>query len=247
LRDDHQLIPGLMAASKACMARSHTRPARTVGDPRRRLVAAAERIVCEQGAQAVSVSAVCAAARLSRATFEDVFADGTDCLLAVFDDLSEKLAQLLLAAYRQEDCWLDGVRSALLALLCFFERCPNVARFLVLGSLAGGPPMLARRAELLADAALALQRGVPSVALGTPGGAPFGADAIVGTIVSVLHARVQESRPRLRELCPSLMAMIVLFYLGVGAARAELSRKVPAASQHDPADGTPLAYLRGAA
>ncbi len=155
----------------------------------------------------------------SRATF----ADSAECVLAVFDDAVDQARAAVLAACGESDTWVDAVRTALCALLAFLDRDPNRARFLVVDSFSGGSPMRARRVRLLREFADALETGRPRppAASGDP---PFGTDAVVAAAAAILHARLLEQPvPPLSPLSPSLMAWIVMPYLGVGAARGELA------------------------
>lgn len=58
-------------------------------------------------------------------------ADPAGFVLAVFDDAVEQARAAMLAACGKSDTWVDAVRAALCALLAFFDRDPNRARFLV--------------------------------------------------------------------------------------------------------------------
>jgi hypothetical protein len=149
--------------------------------------------------------------------------------LALFDDLLEQTcATLADARQAQRSSWLDGVRAAMSALLDLFDASPDIARFLIIGSLAGDDLLLEHRSRALATIAQELEAGAPSPVVGsTP--APFGAEALVGAIVSILHARLLEDpAPALRPLLGSLMSVIALTYLGVDASRAELECVVDA-------------------
>jgi len=154
------------------------------------------------------------------------FVDPADLVLAVVDDAVEQARAVMLAACGKSDTWVDAVRAALCALLAFFDRDPNRARFLVVSSFfSGEPAMRARRVRLLRELADALEAGRP----GPPAASadpPFGTDAVVAAAAAILHARLlEEPVPPLSPLSASLMAWIVLPYLGVGAARGELARE----------------------
>jgi AcrR family transcriptional regulator len=191
------------------------------------LLWAAEQLLREHGSDAVTVEAICALAKKSRASFNAVFTDRTDCLLGVFDELAERAERIMHIAYRDQESWLDGVRAALWELLYALQESPNLARFMVLGSAAGEPPMLARRARILAQLAEALEAEHPA---GADGGqaAPFGAEAVVGAVAAILHARLLEDPLKsLTELAGPLMGVMVLPYLGAAAAGEEVSRPPP--------------------
>lgn len=197
------------------------------GERRTRILRISERLLCEHGCDRLGVDDVCAAAGVSRASFYGVFSDRGELLLALFDELTRRAGAAMAVAYRGEAEWANGVRAALVELLTFLDAKPLRARFLFIGSLAGDPRMLERRAGVLAELAQALERDSPPPPAGSLP-APFGANATVGAVCAVLRARiVQEPSPSLRELCGSLMGMIVLPHLGAEAARGELARVLP--------------------
>ncbi|MGO8905543.1 MAG: TetR/AcrR family transcriptional regulator [Solirubrobacteraceae bacterium] len=198
------------------------------------IIAATERLLCERPATDFTVADICAHADVSEDAFRACFADRGEPLLAVFDRLTATIGAEMADAYRSESAWVDGVRSALSALLCSLERLGGLARFLIVDSLTD-ETLLARRGEVLASLARALEADRPPPARGTPP-ASFGAAAVVGTAASILHSRLLESaRQPLPELHGSLMAVIVLPYLGAGAARGELSRSGLLLAQSDAA------------
>jgi AcrR family transcriptional regulator len=209
---------------------SSRRPRRATGRQRRpredrgRILRAARELVCERGTQALTADDVCARAGCSQARFRELFADRDDLLVALFDDLAERAEQLLGGAYRGQEDWRCGVRAALTRLLQELERRPELARFLLVDAATGEPPLPARRARLLGRLAHALEAGRPRPDAGSAP-VPFGAEAVVGAVASILHGRLQEpGAPRLTELAGPLMGMIVLPYLGAPAAREEVSR-----------------------
>jgi AcrR family transcriptional regulator len=188
---------------------------------------AAERLLLKAPPQALSVTAICAEARLSRRTFYLEFDDRSKLLLAVFDDVAGRACAAMAAARSTEASWLSGVRAALIELLYLLDGDQDLARFLIVDSLAGDAALLAHRARALRWLGGALEAGAPPPAAGSLP-APFGGEAVVGGVAAILHARLLEQPvPLLRELSGSLMSVIVLPYLGVRAARAELARPLP--------------------
>ena len=199
---------------------------RPVGDPpacpRTLILAAAERLLAERGAEAVTVTALTAAARVSRTSFYATFADREDCLLSVFDEVTDRLRSAMLAAYAAERSWLDGVRAAVRVLLAAFDAEPNVARFLILGGVAPDSALAVRRRRILAELARSLEADgqAPDARQAE---VPFGTDALVCGAASIIHSRLLEDPPRMLDLSGSLMAMLVLPFVGETAARAELA------------------------
>jgi AcrR family transcriptional regulator len=199
-------------------------PAPAPDDARASLVAAATSFLAERSAADISVEEICDTAGVSRAQFRTTFAGRGELLLAVFDRLVGEAAAEIAPAYRAQPGWLDGVRSALDAMLSFLDRRRGLARFLVVDSLRCDPSVLVARAAVLDRLARELGRGRPEPGAGTAP-APFGAEALVAAAASILHGRllVHGTEP-LSELSGSLMGMIVMPYLGVEATRSELSR-----------------------
>ena len=196
---------------------------------RDRLLCAAESLLAERGSYGVSVNDVCGVANVPRRECSSLFADREAILLALFEQLTGRIATEMALAYDGEHGWLDGVRAAMLRLLSYLESEPAIARFLLVESMSE-ERILSSRSELMALAARALQADSPPLTLaGSP--APFGSDAVVGTVASVLHGRLLEHPvPPLRSLGGALMGLIVLPFLGAEASREELSRSLPDAA-----------------
>jgi AcrR family transcriptional regulator len=187
------------------------------------MLAAAERLVCARGAEYLTVTGVTSAAQVSRTTFYATFADREDCLLALFDEVVERLGAAMVAAYAAEESWLDGVRSSLCELLATLDREPLLARFLVVGGISGESALVVRRRRVLAELALALEADSPS-AEGRDGDPPFGSQALVGGAASIVHSRLLEDPvPALLDHSGALMAVLVLPFVGEGVARGELA------------------------
>ena len=192
---------------------------------RDRVLHAAESILAGRGSHAVTGESVCASGIVTRSAFSSLFADREAMMLALFDQLTGRIAAQMSLAYESERDWRDGVRAAMLWLLCFLESEPLLARFLIVESL-NEERTLSSRANVMELAARALEADAPPLTLGSSP-APFGSDAVVGTVASVLHGRLLEDPvPPLRSLSGALMGLIVLPFLGAEASREELSRSL---------------------
>lgn len=194
-----------------------------------RILAAMVEVVCDVGFQAASVARVTGRAGVSRRTFYDLYEDRGECFLAVFDEIVAQAGTRVTAAYEGEHKWVDGVRAGLLALLAFLDEEPELARVCVVQAPAVSPALLARRTEIL-HTLIAVIEGGRGLGRGGLEPSPLTGEGIIGAVLSVIHARLLEpSSAPLRELLGSLMSMIVLPYLGAGAAQRELIRPVPPA------------------
>jgi len=192
---------------------------------RARILAAARALLRDDPQAELRIATICASGRISRRTLYESFDDRTELVLALFDDLVGQVCTTLVAVRLEHpSSWLDGVRAALDALLDLFDASPGIARFLVVGSLVDDDALLERRTCALATIAHELEAGAPEPAADSTI-VPFGADALVGAVVSILHARLLEDPvPTLRPLLGSLMSVIALPYLGVATSRLELER-----------------------
>lgn len=190
---------------------------------RARLLAAAEQIVSTEGAERFTASVVASVAGVSRTTFYATFTDRQDCLLALFDEIADGLREAMYAAYVGESSWLDGVRASVCALLALLDSRPNVARFMIVGGLSADSPLVIRRRRVLADLACSLEADSPDRA--SLAAVPFGSEAVVSGAASIIHSRLREDpTPALLDLSGSLMAMLVLPFVGECVARGELAR-----------------------
>jgi AcrR family transcriptional regulator len=174
----------------------------------------------------MTVADVVARSRLSRRTFYETFANRDECLAAVFEDILAMLAAELAQAGLEGLEWRERVRRGLWAILAFLDREPVLARVLVVQALSGGPEVLMRREEVLGRLASVVDGGreLPRGGRCTP----LTAEGLVGAAFGIVYARLLRGQQRpLTELAGELMGMIVLPYLGPGAARREQALAAP--------------------
>jgi AcrR family transcriptional regulator len=121
----------------------------TVGGARRaRIVRAIVEVVAEEGWAGTSVEMVVERARVSRRTLYEVFPGGLrEGLVAALDGASERVVELATRELEREECWRDGVRGALAALLVFFDSDPVLARVCFVETLGGAPEVVEHRAR----------------------------------------------------------------------------------------------------
>ncbi|MFZ1924644.1 MAG: hypothetical protein WAU42_00735, partial [Solirubrobacteraceae bacterium] len=72
-----------------------------------------------------------------------------DAREAAFDAAIADVAARVQPAYRETDGWLERTRAGLTELLRYCDERPETARELVIDSIAWGPEVLRRRAQLL--------------------------------------------------------------------------------------------------
>ncbi|HEY2281943.1 MAG TPA: TetR family transcriptional regulator [Solirubrobacteraceae bacterium] len=195
---------------------------------RSRLLSAAVATIEELGWPGASVGHITARARVSRRTFYDLFENREDCLLAVLDDVVERVERELAAAGLEGLSWRERVRGGLWTILCFLDREPVLARVCVAQALQGGPRVLERRERVFAGLAMVLDEGRRDGerARGCP---PLMAEGLVGAVFAIVYARLsrQGEHGPLGDLLGELTGMIVLPYLGPAVARREQDRPPP--------------------
>jgi AcrR family transcriptional regulator len=192
---------------------------------RARILAAAVDAVEESGYAAMTVAAVIQRARISRKTFYEVFANRNECFAAVVEEIFARAYSVASASYAAESSWLAATRSALNSLLCLIDEEPRLARIWFVDAMAGPEAVRERKAQAMAVlvAAVDVGRGIASEKRQPP---PLAGEATVGGISQIIYTRlVSGHKQPFVELLGPCMYLIVLPYLGVGRAKAELRRK----------------------
>jgi AcrR family transcriptional regulator len=203
---------------------------------RSRLLAGAVSAIEEHGYAHTTVTHITARARVSRRTFYELFENREACLAALIGEVVGLVEVEIARAGLAQLAWRERVRGGLWVILSFFDREPALARVCVLQALQGGPQVLALREQIVARCAGVLDAGRGESARGSEVTA-LTAEGLVGATLGILHARlVRVEQRQLADLLNELMGMIVLPYLGPGAARREQTRSAPAAG---PAAGRP--------
>jgi AcrR family transcriptional regulator len=194
---------------------------------RSRLLVAAAAVIDEFGYEQTSVQRITARARVSRRTFYELFGNREACLVALLEEVVERVELELEAAGFEGLSWRERVRGGLWVILSFLDREPVLAGICVVQALHGGPLVLERREQILARLVGVLDEG--RVEGGRKGECtPVTAEGLVGGAFGVVYARLRSGDPRLlTELLGELMGLIVLPYLGPAAARRERGRPTP--------------------
>jgi AcrR family transcriptional regulator/DNA-binding MarR family transcriptional regulator len=194
---------------------------------RSRLLGAAAATIDERGYEQASVASITARAGVSRRTFYELFGNREECLMALLEEVVERLEGELRAAGLEGLLWRERVRGGLWAILSFLDAEPVLARVCVVHALYGSKRAMVCRERILARLAGVLDEGRGE---GPRGGecTLVTAEGLVGGAFGVVYARLRsgETRP-LTELLNELMGMIALQYLGPRAARREQRRPAP--------------------
>ncbi|HEX4116958.1 MAG TPA: TetR family transcriptional regulator [Solirubrobacteraceae bacterium] len=199
----------------------------------------AEEVVI-RGASSLTVARVIARARVSRRLFYEQFTDIEDCFLASFDWGIGRARAAIVEGVDAGQSWREQIRGGLAALLRFFDEQPLLAALCVVHAAGGGPRVLERRAQAMAELCEVVDRG-RTQASGARAPGRLVAEGVVGAVVAVLYTRLlardadassdftepAESEQPLIELHGELMNLIVLPYLGAAIAARELVRSPP--------------------
>jgi AcrR family transcriptional regulator/DNA-binding MarR family transcriptional regulator len=200
--------------------------------------------VARRGASSVTVARVIARAGVSRRLFYELFADIEDCFLETFDWAVEQARTRAVEAYTTEGSWRDSVRSGLAALLYFFDEQPLLAQLCVVHAAGGGPRVLEHRSRVMTQLCEVVDRGRSDSSAAKPSRmpSPVVAEGVVGAVLAVLYTRLlaraadggnhagagsAEDQEPLIDLHGELMSLILLPYLGAGAAGRELRKPAP--------------------
>jgi AcrR family transcriptional regulator len=194
------------------------------------LEALAEAIAEPGGAATLGAAELSARAGVSRRAFHRLFDDPEAALLAAFELAVERAAATVVPAFEAESRWLDAIRAGLAASLRFAEAEPALFRLIVVHAMGGGPRVLARRMEILAALASAVDRARGEMAPGREPPPAVIAEGVVGAVLAVLGNRLlsEPAEPPI-QLFGTLSSIVVLPYLGPSVARRELARPVPPA------------------
>ncbi len=191
------------------------------------------RVVAEGGLGSATVARIVTRAGVSRRTFYELFSGCDDCFLAVFEDTVARAGMIATAAASASPPgWREQLRAGLAALLAFFDEEQSSGSLLVVDALGAGPSVLERRARVLETLTAIVDRGRSEANSGretsSSASPSLTAEGVVGAVLSVIHARMLENdRRSLNGLLNPLMGIIVLPYLGQGAAAKELARPAP--------------------
>ncbi len=228
---------------------------------RARMITAMIDVVSERGRAHTTVAHVVARSGVSRRTFYEVFDDFEDGFLAALDLSIARASEYVLDGYEPAESWRTRIRGALIGLLEFLEEEPAMARLCIIETLGAGLRVHERRARILDLVIAAVDEGRRESG-STAALPPLTSEGVVGGGLSVLHSRLRPDdgvtiRPvvhgggqagkrhgPLLELAGALMGMIVLPYLGPGAAQEEYERPMPERRTRVPAtSGDPLRDL----
>jgi AcrR family transcriptional regulator len=171
---------------------------------RSRLLAAMAQAASVNGFLDVTVDDVIVAARASRRTFYEHFANREQCLLATYDAVRDDTMLIVAEAG-------PAMEPALTALLRYFAAWPTHARVLCIDILAAGPAGLARHEATMGRLAVEVVRVLDRPEQPAPGTlrADDVAHAVLGAVHRIVQRRLIDGRhASLPRLAPSICTLL---------------------------------------
>ena len=191
----------------------HNLPMQAVrASQRERLLRAMLESVGTRGYEATTVPQVVADARVSRNAFYALFADKTDCFLALCDELATEVLDAI--ATPTETDWLDALRAGTARYLRWWQERPAFSRTYFVELPSAGAPAVEQRDrqyaqframfDRIAAWARAQQPDLPPLR-------PFATRAIVLAVTELIAEEVRAGHiGRLSELEDEVVHLIVL-------------------------------------
>jgi AcrR family transcriptional regulator len=189
------------------------------------ILTAACEIVRERSAEALTVAQIATRSGVSARTVKSLFPDPREGITAAFEDAVTVIEACVVACYRAREDPLDGIRAGVAATLVFFDEQPEFA-WLCLVHGPACPELLPRCRQLSDNLASAIDRAFLASSPAEP--PPWTAYTVVGSVLGAVRTHVLDGCGQLSTMVGSLMAMIVLPYLGPDAAHLELVRDAAA-------------------
>jgi AcrR family transcriptional regulator len=192
-------------------------------EQRARITQALVEVFAEHGLAGATVGLVVRRAGVSTRSLYRYFDGLEEGLIAIMESALDETVALVSRELRGTGCWQDGVRSALAAVLSYFDREPKLARVCILETLAGGPVVLAHRERFIeAFRLLVIERIEQEV----PGISPLATEGAMSLVLGIMHAHIVREKPGpFIELLGPLMGLAMSPYLAApGGVQQEIKR-----------------------
>ena len=184
-----------------------------VENQRARLVSSMIETVAELGYGKATIAKVIKAAKISRRTFYESFANKEDCYRAAYEATFEYLRDQALAAAAEED-WPGSVRAGLEALLEGLASHPKLAFFFLVSPASVGDEIAARHHLAMRELVEALVSKAPKKsAAGVT--AETRVEALAGGLSRLAAMKVNAGKSEeLPALLPDLVELFLRPYVG---------------------------------
>jgi AcrR family transcriptional regulator len=186
------------------------------------------RVAAAKGYDATTIEDVAAAATVSRATFDEMFAGKEACFLEAYDAVIDVLVAHVSTAYESTvgQPWQDRIAAALRALVDLLAAEHDIARMAMVEVTAVGEDARIRYRAALGRFTYFLEEGRTA----SPQGEELPADTArfaIGGATSMIFDEVRAGRgPELRRVLPDLVFAVLMPYIGPEAAEDEMRRVI---------------------
>jgi AcrR family transcriptional regulator len=199
-----------------------------VENQRARLVSGMIETVAELGYGKATIANVIAAAKVSRKTFYESFANREDCYRAAYEATFEFLRERVAAGSATRE-WPDSVRDGLSALLESLGAHPDLASFFLISPASVGDEISERHHAAIRELVEVLLAKIPAEK-GTDAATEIRTEAFAGGLSRLAAMRVSAGEAsELPALLPDLVELFLRPYLGTREA-------IRVAQGSDPAD-----------
>ena len=174
-------------------------------DQRERLRAAMVELIAAKGYPAVRISDLSKLAHVSPPTLYSLYGDKEELFLGTYEDIAQRTASIILAAYDVKGSPQQRLPSAMRAFAELAASEPQSLSLLILGAFGAGPKVLDRRRETLRRLEKGIQESRDRGASEPTG--DLTVKAILGGIREVASSRLRDGREQeLPELSDALAA-----------------------------------------
>jgi AcrR family transcriptional regulator len=184
---------------------------------RDRLMDAIIELSTRGGYQGVSVAQISSHARVSSATFYELFGGKEDCLLAAYRSVAERLLERARISASESEIWREALHAGLHSLLSALRDEPDAGRMLFVEAAAGGPMIGEERKRVLGEferLAQAVLNGIPE----SEGRLDLPPAALVGALRSVISRRLRTNADdQLPEMTDDMIGWLASYAIPPGA------------------------------
>jgi AcrR family transcriptional regulator len=181
---------------------------------RERLIAGLAVAVAAHGYNAVTITHITTAAKVSRRVFYENFEGKEECFVAAFDVVVDHVRALVAEAVGSAPDWPHQAIAASREALAFLASEPDLARLCLVEAQSAGPAIAARFHTAVAELVPPLQRGRTE----RPGARPLPPsteESTIGALVSLAARKAAAGEAAaLGDLLPDFTQFILTPYLG---------------------------------
>jgi AcrR family transcriptional regulator len=181
---------------------------------RSRLISGMIEAVAEHGYPSTTIAHITGAAKVSRRTYYEKFANKEECFSAAYEISFEYLRDTILSAMETEEGWPERVRAGLKALLKSLAAHADLGAFFLISPASAGNAIAERHHRAMRELVAALTAGAPEPAdSGEP--SDTRAEALAGGISRLIVRKVSAGEAeKLAELLPGLVELVLRPFVG---------------------------------